>query len=402
MAQKKGLIYRLTMGKDNLPDFTPDKLPGTRFQVFKDVFKNRLGAIVKINLLVLLFALPAIAWVVIVNIMKSMDGLLLPYSGNIGFGYPVIKDIIGSGQVRAFWFDVQMYLVLIPCIMVASIGLSGAFYVMRRLVWGEGITVFGHFFRGIKANFFPFLWSSLFVGVSLFLVMFNFKVYDTMNINIVWQVIGIAMSIIQFFLVLSMAIFLTTQAVTYKLKTWGLIKNSFLFALALLPQNLIILILTAIPIVILLILPEMIAMFGYMIFAILGFGYIILLWTVYGHWAFDRFINDRVEGAVKNKGMYKSTTQDVAAKEEREKKNNNIRFNNPKKQSKKISSIDEGETFTPLATSFSRADLARLQSEKEAVKKSIDAEYEEGSEQVIPKIGENVSPDTPKDNEEIK
>ena len=46
------------MGKDNLPDFTPDKLPGTRFQLFKDVFFNRLGAIVKINLLVLLFCLP--------------------------------------------------------------------------------------------------------------------------------------------------------------------------------------------------------------------------------------------------------------------------------------------------------------------------------------------------------
>ena len=43
------------MGKDNLPDFTPDKLPGTRFQLFKDVFFNRLGAIVKINLLVLAF-----------------------------------------------------------------------------------------------------------------------------------------------------------------------------------------------------------------------------------------------------------------------------------------------------------------------------------------------------------
>ena len=79
MAQKKGLIYRLTMGKDNLPDFTPDKLPGTRFQLFKDVFFNRFGAIVKINLLVLLFCLPAIAWVVIMQMVKQMDGSLLPY-----------------------------------------------------------------------------------------------------------------------------------------------------------------------------------------------------------------------------------------------------------------------------------------------------------------------------------
>ena len=162
MAQKKGLIYRLTMGKDNLPDFTPDKLPGTRFQLFKDVFFNRFGAIVKINLLVLLFCLPAIAWVVIMQMVKQMDGSLLPYSGNVGIGYPIITDVIALGQRRAFQFDLQTYLVLIPCIMVASVGLSGAFYVMRRLVWGEGASVAGHFFRGIKMNFLPFLFSSLF------------------------------------------------------------------------------------------------------------------------------------------------------------------------------------------------------------------------------------------------
>ena len=47
----KGLMNRLLMGKDNLPDFTPDKLPGSRFAVFKDVFFNRIGAMAKISLL---------------------------------------------------------------------------------------------------------------------------------------------------------------------------------------------------------------------------------------------------------------------------------------------------------------------------------------------------------------
>ncbi len=378
MAQKKGLIYRLTMGKDNLPDFTPDKLPGTRFQLFKDVFFNRFGAIVKINLLVLLFCLPAIAWVVIMQMVKQMDGSLLPYSGNVGIGYPIITDVIALGQRRAFQFDLQTYLVLIPCIMVASVGLSGAFYVMRRLVWGEGTSVAGHFFRGIKMNFLPFLFSSLFAGISLFLVMANVGIYNNMTeIHIAWRIIGIAVSVIQFVLLLSMFIFLTTQAVTYKLKMWALIKNSFLFAIALLPTNLIMLILSAIPIVLLIVLPSFLSIFGLLIFAFIGFAYIILLWTVYAHWAYDKFINDKVEGAVKNRGMYKKTEADEKAAEERDRKNKNIRFNNPKKRPKKITSIDEGETFTPLPTSFSRADLLRLEQEKEAVKRSIDAEYEE-------------------------
>ncbi len=383
MAQKKGLIYRLTMGKDNLPDFTPDKLPGTRFQLFKDVFFNRFGAIVKINLLVLLFCLPAIAWVVIMQIVKKMDGSLLPYSGNVGIGYPVITDVVALGQRRAFQFDLQTYLVLIPCIMVASVGLSGAFYVMRRLVWGEGTSVAGHFFRGIKMNFLPFLFSSLFAGISLFLVMANVGIYNNMtDIHIAWRVIGIAVSVIQFVLLLSMMIFLTTQAVTYKLKTWALIKNSFLFAIALLPTNLIMLIISAIPVVLLLVLPSFLSIFGLLIFAFIGFSFIILVWTVYAHWAYDKFINDRIEGAVKNRGMYKKTEADEKAAEERDRKSKNIRFNNPKKRPKKITSIDEGETFTPLPTSFSLADLLRLEQEKEAVKRSIDAEYEEEPDEV--------------------
>ncbi len=238
-----------------------------------------------------------------------------------------------------------------------------------------------HFFHGIKANFLPFLWSSLFAGVSLFLVMANVGIYNNItDIHIAWRVVGIAVSVIQFVLLLSMFIFLTTQAVTYKLKTWALIKNSFLFAIALLPTNILMLILSAIPVVLVMILPGFLSMFGLLIFALFGFAYIILVWTVYAHWAYDKFINDRVEGAVKNRGMYKKTEEDEKAAAERDRKNKNIRFNNPKKRAKKITSIDEGETFTPLPTSFSRADLMKLEQEKEAVKRSIDAEYEESDE----------------------
>ncbi len=379
MAQKKGLIYRLTMGKDNLPDFTPDKLPGTRFQLFKDVFFNRFGAIVKINLLTLLFCLPAIAWFVIMQMVKTGDSVFLPYSGNIGVGTGLpVTNVVAMGQQRQFQLNIQMYLIMIPCIMVAGIGLSGAFYVMRRLVWGEGTSVAGHFFRGIKMNFAPFLWSSLFAGISLFLVMANIGIYNNMTeIHLAWRIIGIAVSFLQFILILSMLIFMTTQAVTYKLKVWPLVKNSFLFAISLLPTNIIILLLSSIPVLLLILLPSFLSVFAFLIFALMGFSFIMLVWTVYAHWAYDKYINDRVEGAVKNRGMYKKTEADEKAAAERDRKNKNIRFNNPKKRPKKITSIDEGETFTPLPTSFSRADLLRLEEEKEAVKRSIDAEYED-------------------------
>ena len=261
--------------------------------------------------------------------------------------------------------------------MVASIGLSGAFYVMRRLVWGEGVSIGSHFFRGIKMNIWPFLLSSLFIGISLFLVMSNIGIYNNLkNIHIAWKIIGISLSIIQFVLLMSMAIFMSTQAVTYKLKIWPLIKNSFLFAIALLPTNILMLAFSALPFLLFL-LPISAWVAPIMIFALIGFSYIMLIWTVYAHWAYDKFINDRVEGAIKNRGMHIKTEEEKKAAAERDRKNKNIRFNNPKRRAKKLTSIDEGETYTPLTATFSRADLMRLEAEKEAVKRSIDADYEE-------------------------
>lgn len=380
MAKGKGLIYRLTMGRDDLPDFTPNRLPGTRWAQFRDIFKNRFGALVKVNLLVLLFCLPAIAWFVIVNLLKTADSALVPYSGNIGFGYPVVNDAVQMGQLRAFSFEIQRWLVMIPLIMIAGIGLAGGFYVMRRLVWDQGIGVGGDFFRGIKYNFLPFLWSSLFVGVSLFLVMFNIRAYNIIEIHTAWKIVGITVSVIQFILILFMLMFLTTQAVTYRLKTWGLIKNSFLFAIALVPQNLFFLVLTAIPVLLLIFLPTFISTILIMLFCFIGFSFIMLVWTLYAHSMFDRFINDKVEGAVKNRGLYKRTPEEIerdrAEKAERDRRTRNIRFNNPKKK-KKVSSIDEGSSFAPLPTNFSRADLERLAAEKEKVKQEIDAEYDD-------------------------
>ncbi len=375
--QRKGLIYRITMGKDNLPDFTPDKLPGNRFQLFKDVFFGRMGAMVKINLLTLLFALPIILVLVLTYMSRLVDNTMVPYSGNIGIGYPVVPDAAAIGEARNFMLNFQMYLLLIPCIVIFSIGLSGAFYVMRRFAWGEGVGVASHFFHGVKANVLPFLWSSLFISVSFFLLMFNITAYNQLQMHAALKIIGLALTIIQFLIVMCMAMFLTTQAVTYKLKFWGLIKNSFLFAIGLLPINIIMLILSALPVVALyfLIRVQFIGILFLMIFLLVGVSYIILLWTVYSHWVYDKFVNDRVEGAIKNRGMYKMTEEEKKARAEKNLIAKNTRFNNPVHLNKQISSIDEGSTFTPLEPTFSRADLIRLAEEKEIVKREIDAEY---------------------------
>lgn len=377
MAEKKGFMYRLAVGKDDQPDFTPNKLPGTRFAQFWDVLKGRTWLLVKVNLLVLLFALPAVAWFIIMSVTKSADGILVPYSSNIGIGYPVVTDAVASGNYRAFMFDIQLWAIMIPLLMVASLGLSGAFYTVKKLVWGEGVAVGSTFFKGIKLNWLPFLLISAVLGLSVFLVVFNIGAYSNyMNVSKALKITGIAMAIVQFVIVMFMTIFLTTQAVTYKLGAWGLIKNSFLFSVALLPQNLFIGIVSAVPVVLAFILPQFVSMIIVVFFLLLGVSFIILLWTVYGQWAFDKFINDKVAGAEKNKGMYVPTEEEKRAAAERERKAKSVRYANPKKK-KKATSIDDGASFTPLPATFSRADLERLAKEKQAVKEEIEAQEQD-------------------------
>lgn len=378
MAQKKGLIYRLTMGRDDNPDFTVEKLPGTRWAVFKDVMGQRFGALVKINLLMLLFALPAIFWLFLNSIGKLSASSYINYTGNFGMGYPFVSDAVLSGQLYNWQMDFFSSLVLIPLIVLASIGLAGGFHTIKMLVWGEGISVFQTFFKGIKANIVPFTLSALFLGLGFFFVRINISSYGVIDMNKILATITYVMSIIIFVLLVFMALFLFTQAVTYKLKMRGLIKNSFLFAIGMLVQNIFFVGITAIPLLLISMFGMQFAMFMMLFYAIIGLSLTVLIWTIYAHYVYDKFLNDKIEGAIKDRGVYRRSQEDKerARKEaeERRKKSANVRYVNPKKKKAATRSIDEDRGFTPLATTFSRTDIKRMEDEKRAMKDEFELE----------------------------
>lgn len=129
MAQKKGFFYRLAMGRDDQPDFDVSKLPGTRWAVFKDVFFNRFGALVKINLLVVAFCLPALAWLVF-SILNGIAGQsFINYTGNLGFGFGSDTSAVQVGHLSNLMSTIIQFAVLIPCFMIASLGFACVSYV---------------------------------------------------------------------------------------------------------------------------------------------------------------------------------------------------------------------------------------------------------------------------------
>jgi len=153
---------------------------------------------------------------------------------------------------------------------------------------------------------------------------------------------------------------------------------------------------TAIPVLILLFAGMQIGFIIILFYAIIGLSMTVLIWTLYSHYVFDKFLNDKIEGAIKDRGIYRKSKEEKERKRqeeiERRKKAANMRFVNPKKKKR---SIDEGKDITPLATTFSRSDLKKLADER----KELQAEIEENEEDIEENIIEE-NKDIDNDNQE--
>ena len=49
---------------------------------------------------------------------------------------------------------------------------------------------------------------------------------------------------------------------------------------------------------------------GVLLIIIFGFSLFLLVWTNYCQWTYDKFLNDKVKGAQKNKGIYEKVKGD--------------------------------------------------------------------------------------------
>ena len=135
--KKQSIVQRVMFGNDNKPDLTPEKMNVSKWAQFKNLFFGRFGTIVALNLLTCLFALPAVAVLVLFYMNKTIGNGFIPYSSNFGIGYPVITDAARLGEVMTFTYNLYEFALLVPCLAVFALGVAGNLYVMRKLIWEE-------------------------------------------------------------------------------------------------------------------------------------------------------------------------------------------------------------------------------------------------------------------------
>ena len=99
---------------------------------------------------------------------------------------------------------------------------------------------------------------------------------------------------------------------------------------------------------------------GIVLIIIFGFSLFLLVWVKYCQWAYDKFINDRIKGAKKNRGIYEKISENDA--ESLKQYRAQIAQLGPSSlSSRPIKPITDDELqLEELPTSFSRKDIEKL------------------------------------------
>lgn len=373
MAKKGGLISRLIMGSEKSEEYARASLPSNRWELFWDIFKGRFWKIVIVNLLILLFFLPLFALLFFRNAFISSMTVYCPFSSPFGAGYQALPSLAGYHEGIVANVDMTVFMFLPIALAIAGVGLAGGAYVIRNMVWTEGIFVANDFWRGVKQNFVDILLTSLLYSVIFYAVQLSVGVCNRMlavGAGTAWLLnVSVVMSYVAMAFVTMIYFHAITMSVTYKLKFGALLKNSFLLTLGLLPQNVFFIAIAGIP-VILCLLGGIFLAIGVIMTALIGLAYALLVWTDYSQWVYDKFINDRVAGAQKNRGIYEKVGKGDKGESEavRRYREQVAMASKSTYSGRPIKPITDDElTIAELPQSFTREDIAKLNESKQAL-----------------------------------
>ena len=386
--QKKGLITRLLEGKEKSEEYARSTLPTNRWQLFWDIFKGNFGKIVKVNLLMLIFFIPLIAVIILGYLMNESNGVIYPFASNLAVGYPAAPGQQGLSEMLSLRTNFMLYAGIALASLVAAVGLAGGMYVVRNMVWTEGIFVANDFWRGIKLNYKNALQAALFFTLALFLcgTLISFAEFSLATGAIskgqkVWMHISMATSYVFIVCAAMMTFWMISLGVNYKLKFFTMLKNSFLMTIGTLPQTIFFGVIALLPFALLFIPSQFILVLSIILLLLFGLSWALLVWLDFAQWVFDKFINPKIKGAKVGRGIYSKdgsvplTGDDSAAAVEYQRVI--LAHGKSRLVARPIKPIDDSLQVYELPQSFSREDLKRLRESKQNIIEDSEAYAEE-------------------------
>ncbi len=386
---KKGLVARWLEGKERSEEYARSTLPTSRWALFWDIFKGRFGKLIITNLLVLVTFLPLIAFIFWRSMSISSQGVTGPYGAGLGIGYPFVPDITGTAEMMVFQADLMFFLLYIPSLIIAGLGISGGMYIIRNMIWTEGIFVANDFVRGIRRNFLSVLEAVLIFSIVLFTARTMGNLADVFVATkagsagwlVASKVIGYALVALS----IPICLWMISLGVNYKQGPWSLFRNAVVMTIGTFPQSIFFAALSVWPIFFVIFGSGILMIIGIFLLLFIAFAYAMLVWMDFSQWAFDRFINPD-KGFTVGKGLYnkdgtsalKKGAADKTGESEamREYKRMIVAQGKSKLVCRPIKPIDDDLEIYQLPEAFSREDLRRLKESKTAVEEDVKA-YEE-------------------------
>ncbi len=371
-------------GNELADDYVRTHVPKGRWADTWNVFKSNFVRMVIINVFTLLFFVPGIVVVYFRTVYIAQMGISYPFSSNALFTYPLTPSMQSVPQGIVLTADLLFYSLLIVAGFIASIGVSGACYSIKKLINTHGEFSLKGYFHGIKVCYLNVVFP---VTVFMFFIFSSFCISDWAALQISKGYSQAGPITAQVFIIMATvivgiaAMWVLAVGVSYKVKFKYLIKNSFVLLFGTILQTLFMVGFSLLPVWILL-LGEALAFFkiiGYAIFLFFGFSFIILCWLAYTQWVFDMYITPAVKTEEEARKAKLTPKQLAAEKEEEEKSvaRELLAAGRSELVGRPMRPIDGGTEVKEVGVAYGRADIVRVAEDRQKIRGEVDEYYEE-------------------------
>ena len=168
-------------GNELADDYIRKTVPQGRWADAWDLFKSNFLKFVILNLVVFVTFVPGVAVMFIrTNVYIASLGLTGPF--NPSLTYPFNPSTVGLSESITLSADLLFFSLLIVAGFIASIGISGAAYSIKRMLNTHGECTVKGFFHGIRVCY---LSTVLPVTIFMLFMFSTVIVGDWMNLTIV-------------------------------------------------------------------------------------------------------------------------------------------------------------------------------------------------------------------------
>lgn len=371
-------------GNELADDYVRTHVPKGRWADTWDLFKSNFVRFVIINVFTMLFFVPGIVLIFYKEALISQMATLYPLSSNALFLYPLTPNTQGMAEGVRSSIGLLFNSLLIIAGFIASIGVSGACYSIKKLINTHGQFTVKGYFHGIKVCYFNVVFP---VTVFMLFMFGALSISDWTALQIArgaakaGPVTAKVFMIIATVIVGVIAMWVLAVGVSYKVKFKYLMKNSFVLMFGTIIQTLFMVGFSLLP-VWLLLLGETMMLFkviAYAIFIFFGFSFIILSWLAYTQWVFDMYITPAVKTEEAARKASLTPKQLAAEKEEEEKAiaREILAAGRSELVGRPMRPIDGGTEVKEIGVAYSRADVQRVAEDRRAIKNEVDEYYEE-------------------------